>query len=237
MQIVWKDEFQGTSVDMSKWGLDSTQSWQNGSELQYYTDRSSNVFVNGGLLTIRSVKENIGGKTYSSGKLNAYHSQNPVGWVGGLFEARIKMPVGVGVWPAFWLLGQDNLYTWPSCGEIDVVETPVIGGMPLAAYSTVHVANLNMADVTVPGNGGLVGSVGDWHTYGVLVSPSSVEFFIDHRRVRQITRTVIENMGGIWTFDHLPVAPILNLAVGGWAGAPGVWESQDMLVDWVRVWQ
>jgi beta-glucanase (GH16 family) len=239
-ELIWEDDCQGlagTPPDPWAWGLKVTDQWQPANELQNYTTNAVNAKYNGqGQLVITAIKESSGGKPYSSAKLSARHSTQGDKFRFGLFEARIKVPTAIGVWPAFWLLGEDNPYGWPYCGEIDVMECPVIAGAVRQTHQGTHSPSVSGADIAK----GVVPTSGwsnDYHTYSVDWRPDSMEFYVDHQRTGLINRSMVEAVGGVWPFNHRPQSPILNLAVGGWAGTPDpAWTSQSMMVDWVRIY-
>lgn len=232
MRLAWSDEGIGsanTPPNSWSWEQRITDKWQDPTELQTYTDNIANAHYDGdGHLAITAIKE---GTAYSSAKL-----RSPQLWMYGLFEARIKVPTELGVWPAWWLLGEDDPYGWPYCGEIDIMEAP----SGPTTYNQIHQGTHSAGPVGNDFALGVPPSHGNWsdyHTYSINWKPESIKFFIDHKPTGEITRKVHEFEGGTWVFDHRPLSPILNLAVGGWAGTPGVWDSQTMLIDYVRIYQ
>ncbi len=166
------------------------------------------------------------------------HSLRPQLFHCGLFEARIKVPTGTGVWPAFWLLGEDDRYGWPACGEIDIMEAPASAATRGQVHQGTHSPSRDgTGDVGV----GVAPSAGDWgrafHTYAVAWAAGELRFFIDGRLTGIVNEQDVEARGGAWPFDDRPQSPIINLAVGGWAGVPDdTWAEQSMLVEWVRVY-
>ena len=123
--LVWSDEFDGTSIDLSKWSHDIGQGvwgWGN-NELQYYTNSAANSTVDGGYLKITARDETFGSANYTSAKLK---TKDLYEFTYGKVEARIKVPFGQGLWPAFWMLGANiDQVSWPYCGEIDKAHAPV----------------------------------------------------------------------------------------------------------------
>ena len=103
-RLVWSDEFNGNAIDTSKWGYDIGGGGWGNNELEYYTDRSNNAYVSNGVLHIRALKEDYGGRSYTSARLL---SKGKYEFQYGYVEARIALPVGMGIWPAFWMLGQN----------------------------------------------------------------------------------------------------------------------------------
>ena len=234
--ITMQDEF---SVD----GAPNSSIWtynigrgQNGwgnNELQYYTDRSSNVTVQNGYLVMTAQEENYEGASYTSARIltKGLFAQKY-----GRFEARIRLPYGQGMWPAFWLLG-DNIdeVSWPQCGEIDIMENR--GSEPTIMSSAVHGPGYSGGNPIFKSYD-LVNERLDtaFHIYGIEWGPDYINFYIDDVLYNQITP---EDVTGEWVFDN-EFFIILNLAVGGNFGGPPNEETvfpQTMLVDYVRVYE
>ncbi len=234
--LIMADEFDTPGViNSAMWGYDigtGTNGWGN-NELQYYTDRTENVKVEDGMLKITAIQESFEGSGYTSGRIltkGKYEQQY------GRFEARIKLPFGKGMWPAFWLLGADiDEVSWPQCGEIDIMENG--GSKPTVISSAVH----------GPGyNGGLAifkaydfedERVDSFHIYGIEWGPEYINFYVDDVLYNQITP---DDVTGDWVFDNGPFFIIMNLAVGGsFDGNPNAQTvfPQTMYVDYVRVYQ
>jgi beta-glucanase (GH16 family) len=243
-RLVWSDECDGaagTPPRADLWGLRRTDRWQPAGELQRYTDDPVNACHDGaGHLVLRAVRT-AGG--YTSARLSARHSTNPRLSRYGLFAARVKVPTGAGAWPAWWLLGEDDRYGWPGCGEVDVMEAPSAPDTAGQIHQGTHspVASSPDADGDREVSVGVPPSTGDWgrgfHVYAVDWRPGRLSFFIDDRCTGEVTRAAVESRGGAWPFERRPQSPVINLAVGGWAGPPGDWTEQSMLVDWVRVYE
>src|SRR5258708_456386 len=242
--VVWSDEFDGPSgaaVASSKWSFDLGGNGWGNNELETYTDRTVNAHVEGGLLVIKALKETFTGtdgitRNYTSARLL---TKNKFTQAYGRFEARIKIPYGQGLWPAFWMLG-DNIGTvgWPTCGEIDIMEN--IGKEPSIVHGTFHGPGYSGAQgisaaYALP-NGQKFSD--DFHTFTVEWEPNVMRFYVDGLLYK--TRTPADlPVGKTWVFDH-PFFIILNVAVGG--GFPGNPDGttvfpQQMLVDYVRVYQ
>src|SRR5690242_17598214 len=135
--LVWSDEFNqvdGSSPDTNKWTYDiGADGWGN-NELEYYTSRTNNARIEGGLLVIEAVKESYQGSNYTSARIK---TQGKWSWNYGRIEARIKIPRGQGIWPAFWMMGANIASVdWPNCGEIDIMEN--IGREPALVHGTIH---------------------------------------------------------------------------------------------------
>jgi beta-glucanase (GH16 family) len=242
--LVWADEFTGTNgptVDATKWGFDiGGKGWGN-NELQTYTDRTTNAFVRNGLLNIKVLREKFTGpdnisREYTSARLL---TENKFTQRYGRFEARIKVPYGQGIWPAFWMLG-DNIRTagWPQCGEIDIME--YIGREPFKVFGTLHGPGYSGANglstTHTLANGKKVSD--DFHTFAVEWEPNVIRFYID--RMLYKTRTPADlPADASWVFDR-PFFLILNVAVGGiFPGNPDATTvfPKSMQVDYVRVYQ
>ena len=235
--LVWADDFNGTNgsaADPAKWVADTGGKWGNGTELQYYTNRTANAQKQNGNLAIIAKKENYSGNAYTSARLK---TQGKFSKTYGRFEARIKVPYGQGIWPAFWLLG-DDIYTngWPNCGEIDIMEHV---NKDTSVVSTIHMpgttsdAKVGTA-YTLPGN---VSFANDYHVYAVEWEATQVRFYVDNTLFKTIDKTAMP-AGSTWVFDK-PFHIILNIAVGGsWPGSPNATTTfpQTMLVDYVRVY-
>lgn len=243
MQVVFEDTFDGaagSAVDGAKWQLETGDNPSN-AEHQYYTPGTDNAALDGqGNLVITARQENpanyqcwYGTCQYTSARLNTagrFTAQY------GHVEARIKIPRGQGIWPAFWMLGEDiGSVGWPNCGEIDVMEN--IGSEPATIHGTIH----------GPGYSGGEGIgaayqhpqgwsfADDFHTFAVDWSPNSITWSVDGNVYQ--TRTPADLGGDQWVFEHRFFL-ILNLAVGGhWPGYPDASTvfPQTMTIDYVRV--
>lgn len=242
--LVWSDEFTGTNgsaVDSTKWAFDIGGSGWGNKELQTYTNRTSNAFIRNGLLNIKVLREKFTGpdkitREYTSARLL---TENKFTRQYGRFEARIKVPYGQGIWPAFWMLG-DNIRTagWPNCGEIDIMEH--VGREPFKVFGTLHGPGYSGANglsaTHTLSNGKKLSD--DFHTFAVEWEPGAIRFYID--RVLYKTRTPADlPVGASWVFDR-PFFLILNVAVGG--NFPGDPDGttvlpQSMQVDYVRVYR
>ena len=214
-QLTWYDEFDGpvnTLPDAAKWNIEVVANPAN-NEAQYYTNRTRNVSLNGaGQLELTAYKEVYGAKQYTSGRIN---TSGKFQQTYGRWEAMMKLPAGTGMWPAFWMLGNNNgCGGWPNCGELDIMENR--GRLPMVSSSAIH----------GPGYSGNTPIV---HTYNLPVaSPSffaafhifavewdagQVRFYVDGNLHYTVTRANIEVYGN-WVFNH-PFYTLLNLAIGG----------------------
>lgn len=236
-KLVWADEFEGSEVDETKWNFDWGDNGWGNNELEYYTGRTNNAFVDKGVLTIRALKERFKSGVYTSARLKTRDLHS---WTYGVFAARIKLPVGKGIWPAFWMLGAvvtNFAVGWPECGEIDIME--IKGQQPDILYGTAHGPKYY-------GNSPIHSSyrlpsgtfADDYHVFSVEWTDKSLAWSLDGRQYYKVKREDVE-VYGRWVFDA-PFFILLNTAIGGnFAGSPD--EStvlpQEMKVDWVRVYQ
>ena len=237
-ELLWNDEFEGPAgqaPDQSKWSFDVGGSGWGNAELEYSTARPENVALDGaGHLAITARSEPYMGKAYTSGRVNTLaHFTHAF----GRFEARMQLPVGQGIWPAFWLLGNDvGTVGWPQCGEIDIIENK--GQEPNTVHGTVHGpgysgGNAITAMHIVPGAPLSAG----FHVYAVEWLANNVVFSVDGVSYAMVTPSQLQS-GMQWVFDH-PFGIILDLAVGGnYVGDPdsSTVFPQTLLVDYVRVY-
>ena len=242
--LVWSDEFEGPNgalVDASRWVAETGGHGWGNNELEYYTDRGRNASLDGdGNLVIQALREHFEGggvaREYTSARLK---TQGRFEQAYGRFEARIKIPRGQGIWPAFWLLGADiPTAGWPRCGEIDVMEN--IGREPATVHGSMHGPGFSGGNSLTAAYGPAGGQAfaDAFHVFAVEWDPGSVRFFADANLYQ--TRTPADlRPGQAWVFDH-PFFVILNVAVGGdWPGGPDGTTvfPQAMLVDYVRVYR
>jgi beta-glucanase (GH16 family) len=242
--LAWSDEFNGPNgspVDSTKWSFDIGGGGWGNNELETYTNRTTNAVLQDGALVIRALKETFTGpdnitRNYTSARLL---TRNKFTQTFGRFEARIKVPFGQGIWPAFWMLGDDiGTAGWPNCGEIDIMEN--IGREPSTVHGTLHgpgysAANGVSASYALPPSQKFSD---DYHTFAVEWEPNVIRFYVDGLLYK--TRTPADlPPGKAWVFNH-PFFLILNVAVGGnWPGNPDATTvfPQLMKVDYVRVYQ
>ncbi len=251
-KLVWSDEFNGSAgspPDPTRWNYDlGGGGWGNG-ELEVYTNSPNNVFQDGtGHLVIRAIRDAAGNYTSArlqTGSPGASTHTADLSWQYGRIQARIKLPFGKGVWPAFWMLGENiDAVKWPTCGEIDIMEN----------FGTFN-NNVSISNATVHGPGYSGGNgIGksaalplgrkvsdDFHVYAVEWAQDSIEFFVDGVSYHKVTPASIPKTTP-WVFNS-PFFILLNLAIGGpntFLGTPdpkAPFPDQDMLVDYVRVYQ
>ncbi|MFI2780124.1 discoidin domain-containing protein [Streptomyces sp. ALB3] len=251
-RLVWSDEFDGAAggkPDSSKWRADPGTGPNN--ELENYTDHRNAALDGAGHLVMEARKEVTAGSScprdplsgsttcqYTSARMNTGATFQ---FTYGRVEARIKVPKGNGLWPAFWMMGGDFLTgrPWPYNGEIDIME--ILGKDVKTAYSTVHAPAYNGgggigAPYTLPGNADFSD---DFHTWVADWNSKGITYSLDGRTVLTLDKEQVERTRGPWIFDH-PHYLILNLAVGGdWPGPTDASTPfpAKMLVDHVRVYQ
>lgn len=261
--LVWYDEFEGTTLDRTKWNYQTgirdvyhdydTQNWNWGNgELQYYTEDS--VSVSGGSLVITATKQTTEGMSYKSGRIL---TRDLASWTYGYFEAKIKTPTGNGMWPAFWMLPQPSSYSnvtnvyggWPYNGEIDIMEAK--GRLLNQIDTTLHYGPINTdtwqsmytTKVTT-----LSSNTDQWHTYAVEWTSSYIAWIVDGTETMRVTSAMWYTLSSVSQAQNNASAPfdqpfyiLLNLAVGG--GYDGgvapddSFTSASMYVDYVRVYE
>ncbi|MGH1363160.1 MAG: glycoside hydrolase family 16 protein [Calditrichia bacterium] len=234
-QLVWEDNFDGPAgqiPDTSNWVFDIGTDWGN-NQLEYDTDRPTNVSVDGqGNLLIIAREESYQGSNYTSGRIT---TANKYAKKYGRFEARIQLPWGQGIWPAFWLLGSNfDTVGWPQCGEIDIMEYR--GQEPSTIHGTVHGPG-NFAGGGVTKRYDLANSRfdTDFHVFAIEWGENYIDWYVDDKLYHRVTPA---DLNGTWVFNQ-PFFIILNLAVGGgYVGPPNSSTvfPQTMIIDWVRVY-
>ncbi|TQJ85421.1 glycosyl hydrolase family 16 [Streptomyces sp. SLBN-31] len=240
----WSEDFNGaagSAPDSSKWTLETGGGGNGNHELQYYTNSTGNAALDGNGNLVITARKNTdpglqcwyGTCQYTSARLNTAKTFTQKY---GHFESRIKVPRGQGVWPAFWMLGDDlGSAGWPNSGEIDIMEN--VGNEPGTVHGTIHGPGYS-------GSGGIGAAytllngksfADDFHVFAVDWSPTAIKWSVDGHAYE--TRTPADVGGYKWVYDH-PFFIILNFAVGGdWPGSPDANTSfpQTMTVDYVHV--
>lgn len=239
--LVWADEFEGDTLDQEKWshqlgtGSDEgLQGWGN-NELQYYTTRPENIFLEDGYLHIVAKEEHFEEMNYTSSRIRTINKGD---WMYGRIEIRAKLPQGQGIWPAIWMLPTDNIFGgWPKSGEIDIME--MIGNEPETIHGTVHYGpdwpENQYTGTPYSLDTGIFADT--FHTFAIEWEQDKLTWFVDDKKFFSVTP---ENLTPhVFPFNerfHL----ILNLAVGGnWPGVPNDSTEfpQVLTVDYVRVYQ
>ncbi len=242
-ELTWRDEFSqrdGSAADPSRWKFATGGNGWGNQELEYYTSRPQNARIRHDNLEIVARKEGYTGadgvkRDYTSARLI---TSGKFEQAYGRFEARIKIPFGQGVWPAFWLLGADDGQVgWPGCGEIDIMEN--IGREPAVVHGTIHGPGYSGGKgIGAPYSLTSGRFADDFHVYAVEWEPDQIRFYVDDHLYS--TRKPSDLPAGTkWVHDH-PFYILLNFAIGGsWPGNPDASTKfpQTMLVDYVRVYR
>ena|SRR6478736_3369611 len=237
-KLVWSDEFngaKGSAVDSTKWTFDVGGTGWGNDELEYYTDTTNNAAMDGaGNLVITAKQEKMSGKNYTSARLK---TQGIKTFTYGRVEARMKISEGQGLWPAFWMLGDDIASNpWPACGEIDIMEN--IGKEPNIIHATIHGPGYSAGSgptkqYSLPDT---VASA--FHVFAIEWEANAIRWYVDDTLYSTKTPSDIPS-SATWVYAH-PFFIIMNLAVGGgWPGNPDGTATfpQELKVDYVRVCQ
>ena len=244
--LSWSDEFNGTmgtKPDPKYWGYDLGGGGWGVAQLQVYTNNAANASMDGqGHLAIAAIKDAQG--NFTSARLK---TQGKFEQAYGRFEVRAKVTTGNGMWPAFWMLGNDferatNPVPWPDCGEIDVME--IRGTQPLTNLGSLHGPGYSgmhplTGKTSLPDGGALLSD--DFHIYAIEWETNVVRFYLDTTLYETRTAADVPTDAGAsarWVYDH-PFFLLLNVAVGGrFPGPPdGTTFPQTMLVDYVRAYK
>lgn len=237
--LVWKDEFNGTSLDLTAWshqngdGCPGNCGWGN-NELEYYTDRAENLFFQDGKLIIEARPENYNGKPYTSSKI---FTQGKKPFKFARIDIRAVLPKGKGIWPAFWLMPQSSVFGgWPKSGEIDLME--VVGHEPNRTFGTIHYG---------PGPGSTQISRNyllsaktfndEFHVFSLEWKQDQIKWLIDGNVFSTVNKADLGSNN--YPFNE-EFYIIFNLAVGGnWPGSPdaNTYFPQWLVVDYIRVYQ
>lgn len=242
-ELVWADEFDAERLDLASWTPEVMPDPFN-EELQYYTDRidddpGANLWLQDGALVIEARAEAFAHRAYTSGRLISKGKRE---FLYGRFEARMRLPAEVGMWPAFWLLGANiDEVGWPACGEIDVMEGK--GRLPDWTSGALHRGpeparnQMTAAEYRLP-----AGSFHDeWHRFAVEWEPEQIRWYVDDVLFQTVDKPPEVDLA-YWPFDHgHPFFILFNLAVGGWFDQPHLPPAdlapQRLYVDYVRVYR
>lgn len=240
-ELVWHDEFNDSTLNLSRWNYEVNGHGGGNNELQYYTDRRENCYLKNGLLIIQALLETYTGpdgtRDYTSARIN---TRNKGDWKYGWFEIRARLPYGKGLWPAIWMMPSVSRYGgWPASGEIDIME--LLGHEPDKVYGTLHYGGEYPVHLQSGKSYRLpVGSfAADFHVFALEWDTTAIKWYVDG--ILYQTQTGWSTAGYPYPapFDQ-PFYLILNVAVGGnWPGKPDNTTSfpQQMAVDYVRVFQ
>lgn len=231
-KLIWEENFDGTELNENYWnfelgdGCPNLCGWGN-NEVQIYT--KENHQVKDGFLTITAKLEN---GVYSSTRITTKSKKE---FKYGRIEARAKLPLGKGLWPAFWMLGSNiSEVGWPTCGEIDILE--YVGREPESIFTSVHTADSH--GMTKNTRKDIVPGIEEgFHTYAIDWNEDRIEFLIDDELFYTFTP---ENKSvEVWPFNQ-PFFIIVNLAIGGNFGGPDVDDSifpQEFILDYIKVYE
>jgi len=237
-ELVWSDEFDGPagqSPDATRWRFDEGGGGFGNQQLEFNTSRPDNASLDGqGNLSITARRESYEGNAYTSARMT---TKGLFDQAYGRIEARIKLPIGQGIWPAFWMLGSNiDSVGWPACGEIDIMEFR--GQEPSIVHGSLHGPGYSAGQAvtetfSLPNDESLAN---DFHVFAAEWDMGRIAFSVDGVVYQVITTGKVASAGQ-WAFDH-PFHLILNVAVGGtFVGDPNdaTVFPQTMLVDYVRV--
>jgi len=223
-ELIWSDEFDSTAINTATWNFETGGSGWGNNEQEYY--QAANAGIENGNLVITARKETVDSNNYTSARMTTQRKKE---FLYGRIEARIKIPVGQGLWPAFWMLGSDiNTVPWPGCGETDIMEHINADSI---IYGTAHWDNNGHRQ----DGGNVTSSPSDYHVYSVEWDAKLIKWFVDN--VKYHETTIVDNSTSEF---HQPFFIILNLAVGGnWPGQTidNSLIPAKMYVDYVRVYQ
>jgi beta-glucanase (GH16 family) len=245
LKMVWNDEFDGEFINLEKWSYDTADGCQFGpnlcgwgnNELEYYTERPENSYIEDGKLVIKAIREvpfYLGKHRYTSARMV---TKNKGDWTYGRVDVRAKLPKGQGMWPAIWMLPTDTIYGgWPQSGEIDIMEN--IGSEPNKVFGTIHYGHDFWRYDTQYYDVDTIDFSQDFHVYSVIWTEHCIQFQVDGNDVG-VPNTRSSVLPTTYPFDQ-PFHLILNVAVGG--NLPGNPDSstqfpQTFEVDYVRVYQ
>lgn len=234
---IWNDEFTGEALNQDQWrhdngnGCPNLCGWGN-DELQYY--RPNNAAIDEGYLIITGKSESYSGSAYTSSKII---TKELFSLRYGRIDIRAALPQGQGIWPAFWLLGNNiDQVSWPACGEIDIMEKIGGDGNEDTVHGTVHWSHKDQhahygSSITMP-----EGSLHkEFHVYSIVWDKQSIQWLVNNEPYHEIDISV----PGLETF-HQEFYLIINLAIGGnWPGSPNLSTSfpQYLILDYIRVFQ
>ncbi len=241
--LLWSDEFDGQTMDETKWNYEPHEPGWTNNELQEYTTSTDNVFVRDGKLVLKALKTTKDGQDYyTSGKVTG---QNKTDFMYGKVVVSAKVPEGQGLWPAIWMMPQDESYygQWPKCGEIDIMES--LGKDTTISYSTIHYGEPHAEQQGTVTMTGADSFSARFHEYSVEWEPGEMRFYTDDVLVLTVNDWFTAEEGQ----DDKPYpAPFnqpffvqMNLAVGGdWPGNPDAttnFDNAEFEIDYVRVYQ
>lgn len=242
-QLVWSDEFDAATLDLSKWTCETGGGGWGNKEKQYYTNRTDNVRLEGGSLVIEAKKESYSSNSYTSARIN---TRNKAVFTYGRIEARLSLPVGKGTWPAFWMLGANfSTVGWATCGEVDIMEHT--GSDPTMISHAVHTYEKN----GYKGNHWwarkyLNDIEGVYHVYAIEWEKQAnegddcIRFYVDGVLSATLWEQHVGSTVKNWPFKN-NFFIIFNVAIGGTMGGTvddAIFDVPVLMkVDYIRVYQ
>lgn len=242
-QLVWSDEFDGASLDLTKWAVETGGNGWGNQEKQYYTNRPENLRFENGSLIIEARKEVYQTNAYTSARIN---SRDKSTFLYGKIEARISLPIGKGTWPAYWMMGSNiTSARWPLCGEIDIMEH--VGSQPTMISHATHTSEKNGSKGNNWYSRKTVNDVeNNFHTYAIEwekqynEGDDCISFYIDGVKSATIWEPHVNATVQQWPFKA-DFFVILNLAIGGTMGGAvddNMFNNQVIMkIDYVRYYQ
>ncbi len=240
-ELVWHDEFNGTIIDLNKWSHEVNAQGGGNNELQYYTSRPENSYLENGCLVIAALKEHYTGpegtRDYTSARLRTLRKGD---WKYGRFDIRAKLPFGQGLWPAIWMMPSESKYGgWAASGEIDIME--LLGHDPAKVYGTLHYGGEWPNNVHTGKSYSLPQGnfSGDFHLFSIEWDTTQFRWYVDDIFYQSQTQWYSSQAEYPAPFDEYFYL-LLNVAVGGnWPGNPdnSTIFPQKMVVDYVRVFK
>ena len=240
-KLVWSDEFEDENINKENWNFQEVEAGKFNDEWQRYTKSDKNAYIEENCLVIEAIHESQkhGKDQYTSARLNTANKQS---WKYGKFSARIKLPEGEGIWPAFWMLGANinengGDTPWPQCGEIDILElygSKDDGAIEVNAhYADSTDSHANMGAKTYTLDQGKFSD--DFHVFDLEWTKESLTWFVDGNQVGSMAIDTPQ-----LSEFHKEFFILLNIAVGGsHAGRPDNTTEfpQKMIIDWIRVYE
>lgn len=237
-KLIFEDNFSLDKLDLTKWSYDTGGHGFGNKEWQYYTDREKNVFIDNNQLVLKAYKEQFQNCFYTSGKI---YTKNKFSFKYGRIEVKAKLPFGKGIWPAIWMMPEDNKDGWPIGGEIDIME--LIGDKTNKIYGTIHygIPHIYSGGTKILNEGSFSD---DFNVFGVIWDEYSIRWSLNGEVYHSETKWFAKNRQGKVIPYPAPFNQkfylILNLAVGGkWPGYPDETTifPQEFRIDYVRVYQ
>jgi beta-glucanase (GH16 family) len=233
--LEWSEEFNAAKLNTDVWNYNTGGNGWGNNELQNYTNREDNTYMQNGRLVIEAKKESFGNNNYTSARLT---SQGKKSFTFGRIDIRARVPIGQGVWPALWMMGNNiGAVGWPACGEIDILE--VVGKNPKTAHGSLHWKNAAGNQVTKTGSRAIAnGTMGDeFHVFTIIWNTDEIVWYLDDVQFHKVVRATVG--ATVYPFDK-PFYFLINVAVGGtWPGSPDATTlfPLRLYVDYIRVFK